>query len=162
MMLRVGERQRLGRLGDQADEAFAGAHRGEVDRFAVQAFGRVELEPAVGAQHIDRADLRDHVGGDVDDDLVEPRLRADRLRHDFAKPAQQQDGVRRERYASRSIPTRNATSSAGPSRQTPFTPYRKSARAALLMFPERILTAPAVRKRCRPSHAKTIPHFPPS
>ena len=90
MGLRVGERERLGRLGDQADEAFAGAHRGQMDGLAVQAFGGEELERAVGAQHIDRADLGHHIGGDMDDDLVEPRLRADRLRHDFAEPAQQQ------------------------------------------------------------------------
>ncbi len=90
MRLRVGQRQRLGLLGDQADEAFARAHGGEVDRLAVQTFGGVELELAVGAQHVDRADFGDHVGGDVDDDAVEARLRAHRLRHDLAKPAQQQ------------------------------------------------------------------------
>ena len=61
-----------------------------MDGLAVQAFGGKEFEPAVGAQHIDRADLGHHIGGDVDDDLVEPRLGADRLRHDLAQPAQQQ------------------------------------------------------------------------
>ena len=61
-----------------------------MDGFAVETFGGEEFEPAVGAQHIDRADFRDHVGGDMDDDLVEAFLRADRLRHDFAKAAQQQ------------------------------------------------------------------------
>ncbi len=98
MRLRVGQRQRLGRFGDQADEAFARAHGGEMDRLAVQAFGREELEPAVGAQHIDRADLGHHIGGDMNDDLVEPRLRADRLRHDFAQPAQQQTRSAAERH----------------------------------------------------------------
>ena len=90
MRLRVGEGERLGRLGDQADEAFAGAHGGEMDGLAVQALGRVEFETPVGAQHIDGADLGHHVGGDMHDDLVEPRLRADRLRHNLAQPAQQQ------------------------------------------------------------------------
>ncbi len=90
MVLRVGERQGLGRLGDQADEALAGAHGGEMDGFAIETFGGEEFEPAVGAQHIDRADLRHHVGGDLDHDLVEAFLRADRLRHDLAESAQQQ------------------------------------------------------------------------
>ena len=63
-----------------------------MDRLAVQTLGGVELEIAVGAQHIDRADLGHHVGGDMDDDPVQPRLRAHRLRHDLAKPAQQQTG----------------------------------------------------------------------
>ena len=77
-------------LGDQADQALALAHGREVDRVRVQAFGGEQLEPAVGAQHIDRADLRDHVRGDQHDDLVEPLLRRDRLRHDFAEAAQKQ------------------------------------------------------------------------
>ena len=64
-----------------------------MNRFAVQAFRRIKFEPAVGAQHIDRADFRDHVRGDMDDDLVEAGLRADRLHHDFAKTAQQQTGA---------------------------------------------------------------------
>ena len=50
-------------------------HGGEVDGLALQALGGVEFEPAVGVQHIDRADLGHHVGGDLDDDLVEARLR---------------------------------------------------------------------------------------
>ena len=73
MALGVGERQRLGRRGDQADEALAGAHGGEVDGLAVQAFGGEELERAVAAHHVDGADLRHHVGGDQDHDLVEAR-----------------------------------------------------------------------------------------
>ena len=79
-------------VGDEADQTFAGAHRGQVNRFAVQTFGGKKFEPAVGAQHIDRADFGDHVGRDMDDDLVEACLRADRLRHDLAQAAQQKRG----------------------------------------------------------------------
>ena len=60
-----------------------------MDGVAVEALGGVKLERAVDAQHVDRADLRHHVGGDQHHDLVEAFLRADRLRHDFAEPAQQ-------------------------------------------------------------------------
>ena len=88
--LRVGQVERLGLLGDEADQALARLHGGEVDGVAVQALGGVELERAVGPQHIERADLRHHVVGDEDDDLVEARLRTDRLRHDLAEAAQQQ------------------------------------------------------------------------
>jgi hypothetical protein len=56
---------------------------------AIEAFGCIELERGIDAQHINRADLRNHVGGDQHHDLVEAFLRADRLRHHFAKPAQQ-------------------------------------------------------------------------
>ena len=55
----------------------------------LRPFGGVELERAVDAQHVDGADLRHHVGGDQHHDLVEAFLRADRLRHHLAKPAQQ-------------------------------------------------------------------------
>ena len=89
MMLRIGERQRLGRFGDQADKALALAHRGEMDGLAVQAFGREKFEPAVGAQNVNRANLGHHIRGDENDDLIEPVLRADRLGHDFAQPPQQ-------------------------------------------------------------------------
>ncbi len=89
MQLRIGDVQDLRRLGDEADEAFPGLHRGQVDGGAVETLGGIELERAVGAQHIDRADLRHHVGGDQHHDPVEPLLRADRLRHDLAKPSEQ-------------------------------------------------------------------------
>ncbi|GJE61794.1 hypothetical protein MPOCJGCO_3920 [Methylobacterium trifolii] len=88
--LGVGQRERLGRLRDQADEALVGAHAREVDRLAVEAFGREQFEGVVVAQDVDRADLGDDVGGDQDDDTVEARLGADRLRHRFAEAAQQQ------------------------------------------------------------------------
>jgi hypothetical protein len=87
--LRVGERERLRLLGDGADEPFADAHLHHVHLRAVQPLGGVELELAVGARHVHGADLRDHVRGDQNDDLVEPLLRADRLRHHLAETAQQ-------------------------------------------------------------------------
>ena len=87
--LRVGQVERPRLLGDGADEALADAQRRLVDGLALQALGGVELEHAVGAQHIDRADLGHHVGRDLRHDLVEPVLRADRLRHDLAQAAEQ-------------------------------------------------------------------------
>ncbi len=92
MGLRVRQRERFGVRGDQADEAFVRAHRRHVDGFALEAFRGEELETTVGAQHVDRADLGDHVGGDVHHDAIEARLCVHRLRHDFAEPAQQQAG----------------------------------------------------------------------
>ena len=90
MVLGVGQRQGLGRGGDEADEALALPHGRLVDGFPVQPLGGVELEAAVRVEHIDRAHLGHHVEGDLDDDLVEARLGRDRLRHDLAQPAQQQ------------------------------------------------------------------------
>ncbi len=86
--LGVGQRERLGRRGDEADEALARGHRREVHGGAVEAFGGEQFEGAVAPHHVDGADLRHHVGGDQDDDLVEALLRADRLRHDLAEAAQ--------------------------------------------------------------------------
>ncbi len=58
-------------------------------RLAVEALGGVKLQGAVGAHHVDGAHLRHHVGGDQDDDAVEARLGAHRLRHDLAEAAQE-------------------------------------------------------------------------
>ena len=87
----LGLRQvdRVGLARDQADQALVRAQHGLVHRLPVQAFGGVQLERAVHAQHVDGADLRHHVGGDQHHDLVQALLRADRLRHHLAKPAQQ-------------------------------------------------------------------------
>ena len=89
MALGFREVDRVGLAGDQADQALVRAQHGLVHRLLVQAFGGVKLERAVDAQHVDGADLRHHVGGDQHHDLVEAFLRADRLRHHLAKPAQQ-------------------------------------------------------------------------
>ena len=87
MVLGVREIERLRLARDQADEAFILAEHSDVHRLKVQAFGCVQFERAVDAQHIDRADLRNHVGGDQHHDLVEAFLRADRFRHHFAESA---------------------------------------------------------------------------
>ena len=89
MRLRVRQVQRPRLGGDRADETLADAQRCAVDGGAVQTFGGVQLEDAVRAEHIDRADLGHHVGRDLADGLVEPVLRADRLRHDLAQAAEQ-------------------------------------------------------------------------
>jgi len=44
VFLGVGEVQRLGRLGDHADEALAGAHDRVVDRLTVESLRRIQLE----------------------------------------------------------------------------------------------------------------------
>ena len=89
MALRVGQVHRIGLAGDEADQAFVRAQDGLVHGLALETFGRVELERAVDAQHVDGAHLRHHVGGNQHHDLVQAILRADRLRHHLAKPAQQ-------------------------------------------------------------------------
>jgi len=89
MVLRVRQVQGLGLLRNETDETFACVQHRAVDRLAVKAFGCVELERSVHAEHIDRANLRHHVGGDQHDDLVETLLRADLLRHGFAESSQQ-------------------------------------------------------------------------
>ena len=60
-----------------------------MDGVAVEALGGVEFKRGVDAQHVDRAHLRHHVGGNQHHDLVKAFLRADRLRHHLAKSAQQ-------------------------------------------------------------------------
>ena len=89
MRLRVGEVQGPCLGGDQADQAAADIQRGAVNGARLQAFSGIELKHIVGAQHIDRAHFRDHVGRDKRDDLVESLLRADRLRHDLAELPQE-------------------------------------------------------------------------
>ncbi len=103
MMLGVGQRKRLGARGDQADEALARPHRGQVDGLAIEALGRKELHRAVGAHDVERTDLRHHVGGDEDDDAVEARLCGDGLRHDLAEPPQQQTGTARRAHSESSF-----------------------------------------------------------
>ena len=89
MVLRLREVDRVGLAGDQADQALVRAQHGLVHGLRLEALGGVQLERAVHAQHVDGADLRHHVGGDQHHDLVQAFLRADRLRHHLAKPAQQ-------------------------------------------------------------------------
>ncbi|MGY4354280.1 hypothetical protein ACVW0J_000773 [Bradyrhizobium sp. i1.7.7] len=93
--LRVAEIERGRLAGDEADQALMGAQHGVVHRLAVEAFGGVELERVVNAQHIDRAHLGHHIGGDQHHDLVQPLLGRDLLRHGFAEPSQQDAGTSR-------------------------------------------------------------------
>ena len=100
MRLRIGEIERPCMLGNVADQAFADLQPRVVDGRRLQAFGGREFEFALPVDQIDRADFGDHVGSDQHDDLVEPLLRALRLRHDFAQPAEQNartaDGARHQ------------------------------------------------------------------
>jgi len=89
MRLRIRQVDRARLAGHQADQPFVGPHHGAVHGVAIEAFGGIQFEGGIDAQHIDGADLRNHVGGDQHHDLVKAFLRADRLRHDFAKPTQQ-------------------------------------------------------------------------
>src|SRR5476649_1403180 len=68
---------------------------GAVDRVAVEAFGGVEFQRVIDAQHVGRADLRHHIVSDQHHDLVEALLSADLLRHGFAEPSQQDAGTSR-------------------------------------------------------------------
>ncbi len=95
MALRVGKIERRRLAGDEADKTFVRGQHGAVDGVAVKAFGGVEFEGVVDAQHVDRADLRHHVGGDQHHDLVKAFLSADLLRHGFAEPSQQDAGASR-------------------------------------------------------------------
>ncbi len=111
VVLRVAQIERVGLAGDQADQALMRAQDGAVDGVAVEAFGGVEFERVVDAQHIDGADLRHHIGSDQHHDLVQSLLGRDLLRHGFAEPSQQDAG------ASRRAPHVPKSSSARPARR---------------------------------------------
>ena len=87
--LRVGEVQRARLCRDGADQSATDRESRPVHRARLQALGGVKLEHVVSAQHIDGAHLRDHVGRDQRDHLVEPLLSPDRLRHDLAELPQE-------------------------------------------------------------------------
>lgn len=89
VLLRVRQVERAGAGRDGADEALPQTQLRVVHRAGVEALGGVEFQHGVGAQDVERADLRHHVGGDLTHDAVEPRLRLERLRHQFAEPFQQ-------------------------------------------------------------------------
>jgi hypothetical protein len=88
VVLRFRQVDRVGLARHQADQALVRTQHGLVHGLLLEALGGVELERAVHAQHVDGADLRNHVGGDQHHDLVQAVLRADLLRHDLAEPAQ--------------------------------------------------------------------------
>ena len=114
VMLGVRELQRLGLLGDQADQTLAGLQMGVVNRQRVQAFGGEQLERTVAAAQIERAHLGHHVGGDQHHHLVEPDLRALALRHHLAQASQQQSrrANGRSRHGNQSSPTGGAADQA--------------------------------------------------
>ena len=103
MVLGVGQRQRLGARGDEADKALARPHGRQVDGLAIEALGGEQLHRAVGPHDIERAHLGHHVGGDEHDDAVQARLRGDRLRHDLAEPPQQQTRSARRAHQERPL-----------------------------------------------------------
>ena len=74
MALRVVEIERRGLARHQADQALMRAQHGPVHGVAVKAFGGVEFQRIVDAQHIGRADLGHHIGGDQHHDLVQSFL----------------------------------------------------------------------------------------
>ncbi len=111
MVLRVAQVERRRLAGDEADQALMRAQDGSVHRVAVEAFGGVELQRVVDAQHIGRADLGHHIGRDQHHDLVQSFLGRDLLRHGFAEPSQQDAG------ASRRAPHVPKSSSAKPARR---------------------------------------------
>jgi len=84
MRLRIGEVEGLGRRRDRADEALAHLQLREMDGLFFQAFGGVKFKDAIGAQHIDRANLGNHVAGNLADNPVKALLRLQRLRHQLA------------------------------------------------------------------------------
>ena len=114
VMLRVGELQRLGLLGDQANQTLARLEVGIVHGQRVQAFGGEQFERAVAAPQIERAHLGHHVGGDQHHHLVEPNLRALALRHHLAQASQQlsRRANRRSRHGNQSSPTGGAADQA--------------------------------------------------
>ena len=60
---------------------------GVVHRLAVEAFSGEQLERGIAAAQVERAHLRNHVGGDQDHDLVETCLCALALGHHLAQAA---------------------------------------------------------------------------
>ena len=95
MRLRICKRQRLCGFRNQAHESFADFQRGLVNGLTGQTFCRKQFKATVRPHHVDRADLRHHIRGDLDDDLVQTRLCIHRFRHSLAEPAHQQAGTAR-------------------------------------------------------------------
>ena len=140
--LRVVQIERRGFAGDEADQALMRAQHGAVHGVAVEAFGGVELEGVIDAQHIDRADLGHHIGRDQHHDLVQPLLGRDLLRHGFAKPSQQD---------------------AGASRRAPHTllspPQKPSRRLAAAMAPNSEKTTILVIRRAAANSVESAPNY---
>ena len=89
MLLRIGEVERPRARRDRADEALAEPQLRQVDRAGVEALGGVEFEHGVGAQHIERADLGDHVGAIWRTIWSSRSCGSSGFRHELAQPSQQ-------------------------------------------------------------------------
>ena len=74
MALRVRFVDGLREFSAAADKAFAALHEGIVDGVRVQPFGGEQLQRSVMAFNVDRADIGDHMAGDLIDDGVEQPL----------------------------------------------------------------------------------------
>ena len=89
MVLRVGQVERPGVVGDVADQAFADTQAGLVHRRRLQSLGGEQFQDFAGALDVDRAHFGHHIGSDDDDDLVQTFLGCAGARHDVAHPRQQ-------------------------------------------------------------------------
>ena len=87
--LGVLQRERMRRHRDRADQALAQSQLRDVDRLGVEAACGVKLQHPVGAQHVNRRHVGGHVRRDLGHDRIEPLLRAARLGHHCADPAQE-------------------------------------------------------------------------
>jgi hypothetical protein len=113
VMLGVRELHRLGLLGDQADQAFAGLQMGVVDGAGIEAFSGEQFERAVAPAQIERAHLGHHVRGDQHHHLVEAHLGALALGHHLAQAAQHLSrGANRDSHRERSSPGGGAANQA--------------------------------------------------
>ena len=74
MLLRIGQIDGLAPIGDEADEALALFHAQGMNRLLAQPFGREKLKGVVRQPDIDRANLRNHVGGDDFNDTIQLSL----------------------------------------------------------------------------------------
>ena len=100
MRLRIGEIEWARMSGDVADETFADLEARRVNGGRFQALGCGKFKLPRTVHQIDGAHFRHHVGSDQHDNLVEPLLRAFRLRHDLAQTTEQNarttDGARHQ------------------------------------------------------------------
>ena len=96
MRLRVGEVERPGAGGNGADEALPHLQLRQMHGALVQTLGGVKLQHTVGAQHVDRTHLCDHVLRNLANNLIKAILRLERFRHQFAQPLEEDAWTRRE------------------------------------------------------------------
>ncbi|BCH58096.1 hypothetical protein RvVAR0630_07200 [Agrobacterium vitis] len=58
-------------------------------RVGIETFGRVEFQHTIGAQDINGADFGNHIARDLARNTVKTLLRLKGLRHQFAKPLEE-------------------------------------------------------------------------